>query len=241
MTKSQRLEELAQNFKRIKKEIIDKAEAEYRNPGEMTIVAVSKTFSVDDIEIALEAGIRTFGENYAQEIRDKIKYFEEKKLKPSWHFIGHLQSNKVKYLIPNVKLIHTVDSMSVAEEINHRAAQFSKVQSILVQVNTSGEESKSGIEPEEATRFLKELQKFENITTSGLMTIGTFSDDEKIIRKEFSLLRNLKDEVNKSLGDNKLTELSMGMSHDYLIAIEEGSTILRIGTAIFGSRQYYNQ
>jgi uncharacterized pyridoxal phosphate-containing UPF0001 family protein len=109
-----------------------------------------------------------------------------------------------------------------------------------VQVNTSGEESKSGIEPEDTANFLKELQKFANITTSGLMTIGTFSDDEKIIRKEFSLLRNLKDEVNKSLGMNKLTELSMGMSHDYLIAIEEGSTILRIGTAILGSRLKYD-
>jgi pyridoxal phosphate enzyme (YggS family) len=188
----------------------------------------------------LESGIRTFGENYAQEIRDKIKYFEDKKLQPCWHFIGHLQSNKVKYLIPYAKLIHTVDSLSVAEEINHRAAQFSKVQNILVQVNTSGEESKSGIEPEDTANFLKELQKFANITTSGLMTIGTFSDDEKIIRKEFSLLRNLKDEVNKSLGMNKLTELSMGMSHDYLIAIEEGSTILRIGTAILGSRLKYD-
>jgi hypothetical protein len=238
MTRLERLEELKDNFTRIKKEIIAKAEAEYRNPGEITIIAVSKTFSAEDVEIGLEAGIRTFGENYAQEIRDKIKYFEEKDKKPSWHFIGHLQSNKVKYLIPHVSVIQTVDSISVAEEIDRKANEFSKVQNILVQINTSGEESKSGLEPENAERFVKEIQKYKNIHTIGLMTIGTFSDEEKTIRKEFSMLRELKNELNKSLGVHKLTELSMGMSHDYLIAIEEGATILRIGTAIFGGRSY---
>lgn len=238
MTKQERFEELRSNFNFIKKRIIEKAESEYRNPGELTIVAVSKTFLPEDVEIALEAGIRTFGENYAQEIRDKIKFFEEKSKKPSWHFIGHLQSNKVKYLIPHVHLIHTVDSISLAEEIDRKAEQFSKIQNILVQVNTSGEPSKSGLEPDDSISFVKEIQKFKSLNSIGLMTIGTFSDDEKIIRNEFTLLRNLKDEINRSLGINKLTELSMGMSHDYLIAIEEGATILRIGTAIFGSRSY---
>lgn len=238
MTRIERLEELKLNFNEIKKAVINKAEEEYRNPGELTIVAVSKTFPPEDIEIGLEAGIRTFGENYAQEIRDKIQYFSEKDKKPSWHFIGHLQSNKVKYLIPNVSLIHTVDSITVAEEIDRKASQFDKVQNILIQVNTSGEVSKSGLEPENCLNFLKDIQKFKNINTVGLMTIGTFSDDEKIIRKEFSLLRNLKDNINQSLGEKKLTELSMGMSHDFLIAIEEGATILRIGTAIFGNRNY---
>lgn len=238
MTRLERLEELKLNFNEIKKAVINKAEEEYRNPGELTIVAVSKTFPPEDIEIGLEAGIRTFGENYAQEIRDKIQHFSDKDKKPSWHFIGHLQSNKVKYLIPHVFLIHTVDSITVAEEIDRKASQFDKVQNILIQVNTSGEVSKSGLEPENSLNFLKEIQKLKNINTVGLMTIGTFSDDEKIIRKEFSLLRNLKDNINQSIGEKKLTELSMGMSHDYLIAIEEGATILRIGTAIFGNRNY---
>lgn len=236
MDRQSRLEEIKNNFSRIKKEIIAKAESEYRNPGEITLIAVSKTFTAEDIEIGLEAGIRTFGENYAQEIRDKIKFFEEKDKKPSWHFIGHLQSNKVKYLIPQVKLIHTVDSIPLAAEISRKAAECREVQNILVQINTSGEASKSGLEPEEAENFLKELQSYQNLNTIGLMTIGTFSDNEKIIRSEFTLLRELKNQLNKSLGINSLTELSMGMSHDYLIAIEEGATILRIGTAIFGSR-----
>jgi hypothetical protein len=236
MDRQSRLEEIKNNFSRIKKEIIAKAESEYRNPGEITLIAVSKTFTAEDIEIGLEAGIRTFGENYAQEIRDKIKFFEEKDKKPSWHFIGHLQSNKVKYLIPQVKLIHTVDSIPLAAEISRKAAECREVQNILVQINTSGEASKSGLEPEEAENFLKELQSYQNLNTIGLMTIGTFSDNEKIIRSEFTLLRELKNQLNKSLGINSLTELSMGMSHDYLIAIEEGATILRLGTAIFGSR-----
>ena len=235
-----RSEELRTNFNQVRKEIIGKAESQYRNPGEITIVSVSKTFPTQDIELAMGAGIRTFGENYAQEIKDKIKYFEDKAKQPNWHFIGHLQSNKVKYLFPHVSLIHTVDSLNLAKEIDNRAAQYNKVQNVLLQINTSGEESKHGLEPDLVISFAKEVQKFENINTIGLMTIGTFSDDETIIRKEFTMLRDLKEAINKSMGIIKFTELSMGMSHDYKIAIEEGSTILRIGTAIFGSRQYYN-
>ncbi|OGU59505.1 MAG: YggS family pyridoxal phosphate enzyme [Ignavibacteria bacterium GWF2_33_9] len=235
-----RLEEIKSNFKQVRREIIGKAESEYRNPGEITIVSVSKTFPAEDIALAMQAGIRTFGENYAQEIKDKIKFFESKERQPDWHFIGHLQSNKVKYLFPYVSLIHTVDSINLAKEIDTRAGQYNKIQNILLQVNTSGEESKHGLEPDAVIGFAKEVQKFENINTIGLMTIGTFSDDEVIIRKEFTMLRELKEALNKSMGIIKFTELSMGMSHDYKIAIEEGATILRIGTAVFGQRQYYN-
>lgn len=239
MTTNETLKQaLKENYSKIQNSIINKAEREYRNPGEITLVAVSKTFPAETIKAALEIGIRIFGENYAQEIRDKIQFFNQEAKKPQWHFIGHLQTNKVKYLIPHVKLIHTVDSIELAEEIDKRIAQHNLTQNVLIQVNTSGETSKYGIEPDDAVAFAKELQKYKNIKTIGLMTIGTFSDDELIIRKEFSLLRNLKNEINKNLGVEKFTELSMGMSHDYLIAIEEGSTILRIGTAIFGNRNY---
>ncbi|MEN6294985.1 MAG: YggS family pyridoxal phosphate-dependent enzyme [Chloroherpetonaceae bacterium] len=231
------IKRIRRNYNRIRKEVENEAERRYRNPGEITIVAVSKTFPAETIESAIESGIRSFGENYAQELRDKIKYFETKPNQIDWHFIGHLQTNKVKYLIPHTKLIHTIDSIELAEEVNKRAGQFNIKQNILLQINTSGESSKSGCKPDEAIELAKSFIKLENINLIGLMTIGSFSEDEKIIRNEFTLLRNLKDEINQKLGTSKLTELSMGMSHDYLIAIEEGSTILRIGTAIFGQRE----
>lgn len=226
------------NYTLIRKSIVDYAQSNYRNPGDITIVAVSKTFSPEIIELAYQAGIRSFGENYAQELREKINYFNEKNIKPDWHFIGHLQTNKVKYLIPYVKLIHTVDDLELAKEIDKRAHSAGIIQNVLIQVNTSGEPQKSGISPDGLKNLVEEVIKLPNINLIGLMTIGTFTDDEKISRKEFSLLAKLKNEINNFLGIEKLTELSMGMSHDYLIAIEEGATIVRIGTAIFGNRIY---
>lgn len=226
------------NYTQIRKSIVDYAQSNYRNPGDITIVAVSKTFSPEIIELAYQSGIRSFGENYAQELREKINYFNEKNIKPDWHFIGHLQTNKVKYLIPNVKLIHTVDDLELAKEIDKRAHSAGIIQNVLIQVNTSGEPQKSGVSPDGLKNLVQEVIKLPNINLIGLMTIGTFTDDEKISRKEFSLLAKLKNEINNFLGIEKLTELSMGMSHDYLIAIEEGATIVRIGTAIFGNRNY---
>jgi len=226
------------NFNQIRQRVRNKAEAEYRNHGEIRIVAVSKTFSPEVVKAANDLGIFIFGENYAQELRDKLQFFADKSNRIEWHFIGHLQSNKVKYLMPHIRLIHSVDSVELAEEINKRAISHNKVQNILMQVNTSGEESKSGVEPEKAQNLAKELLQFPNLNLIGLMTIGTFSDDERISRKEFSMLRNLKNELNQTLGIDKLRELSMGMSHDFEIAIEEGATIVRIGTAIFGNRNY---
>lgn len=226
------------NFNQIRQRVQNKAEENYRNPGEILIVAVSKTFPPEAIKAANDLGIFIFGENYAQELREKLQFFADKPNRIEWHFIGHLQTNKVKYLMPYVQLIHSVDSAELAEEINKRAILHNKVQNILMQVNTSGEESKSGVEPEKAANLAKELLKLPNLNLIGLMTIGTFSDDERISRKEFSMLRNLKNELNKKLGIDNLCELSMGMSHDYEIAIEEGATIVRIGTAIFGNRNY---
>ncbi|MPM82658.1 Pyridoxal phosphate homeostasis protein [bioreactor metagenome] len=192
--------------------------------------------------MAIEAGIPLFAENYAQEFRDKnmklIEYYEQNNIqipKFEWHFIGHLQTNKVKYLVPFVTTIHTVDRIGLAEEINKQAAKYSKKIDVLIQINTSGETSKSGIAPDECNEIVKKILMLKNINLLGLMTIGTFSDDEKIIRKEFSILRSTLEDVNYTNGI-ELKELSMGMSHDFEIAIEEKSTMLRIGTAIFGNR-----
>lgn len=229
---------LKDNYSKIRKSVIECAQSNYRNPGDITIVAVSKTFPPETIELAYEAGIRSFGENYAQELRDKIQYFSNSSFKLDWHFVGHLQSNKVKYLIPYVKLIHTVDDEDLATEIDKRARSAGIIQNILIQVNTSGEVQKSGVEPDGLISLVESVMKLKNLNLIGLMTIGTFTNDESISRREFGLLANLKKEVNNHLGEEKLTELSMGMSHDYLIAIEEGATIIRIGTAIFGNRIY---
>ncbi len=231
--------QLKENYTAIRKSVVECAQSHYRNPGDITIVAVSKTFSAEIIELAYQSGIRSFGENYAQELRDKLQYFSNLSIKPDWHFIGHLQSNKVKYLIPFVKLIHTIDDIDLAKEIDKRAASSGILQNILIQVNTSGERQKSGVEPESLKLLTEAILQLKNINLIGLMTIGTFTDDERISRKEFSLLAKLKNETNNFIGNEKLTELSMGMSHDYLIAIEEGATIVRIGTAIFGNRTYF--
>lgn len=209
-----------------------------RKENDAKIIAVSKTHPFELVLEAYNAGIRVFGENYVQEIKDKHQDFESASLEqPEWHFIGHLQSNKVKYISPFVDLIHSCDSFKLAEEIDKRAAQNNRIQKILLQINTSGEYSKSGCEPDEAVFVANNIIKLKNIELLGLMTIGTFTDDESVQRKEFSMLRNKLEVINKSLGLN-LKELSMGMTGDYETAIDEGATMVRIGTALFGPRDY---
>jgi PLP dependent protein len=240
------IETLKNNYNEIEKKIINKANECNRNPTEIKILAVSKTHSSETILNGIQAGIPIFAENYAQEFRDKnrevLDYYKNNNneknieiLNFEWHFIGHLQSNKVKYLVPFVTTIHTVDTVALAKEISLQAEKYSKNINVLLQVNTSEEVSKSGIEPNQCVQLAKEILLLKNIELIGLMTIGTFSENEIIIRKEFSLLRNCLNEINQNCGTN-LKELSMGMSHDYEIAIEEQATMLRIGTAIFGNR-----
>ena len=239
------IETLKNNYNEIEKKIINKANECNRNPTEIKILAVSKTHSSETILNGIQAGIPIFAENYAQEFRDKnrevLDYYKNNNEKNieipnfEWHFIGHLQSNKVKYLVPFVTTIHTVDAVALAKEISMQAEKYSKNINVLLQVNTSEEVSKSGIEPNQCVQLAKEILLLKNIELIGLMTIGTFSENEVVIRKEFSLLRNCLNEINQNCGTN-LKELSMGMSHDYEIAIEEQATMLRIGTAIFGNR-----
>jgi len=225
---------IAENIKRLKDRIEKKCAEVNRNPEDITLVAVSKNFSAIEINDAFKEGIKNFGENKAQELIPKYNQLKDKVI---WHFIGHLQRNKVRFAIEAAEYIHSVDSLLIASEINKRAAKINKIQKVLLQVKTSEEETKYGLTEESEIFDLAEYcQEFPNIDLVGLMTISPFTDDQNLIRKSFSYLRNLKDELNSK--GIKLKELSMGMTSDFEIAIEEGSTILRIGTAIFGERDY---
>ena len=225
---------IAENIKHLNERIAAKCLEFKRNPEEIRLIAVSKFFGIDAINETRRLGIADFGENKAQELRDKYEILGDK---VTWHFIGTLQRNKVKYAVKATSYIHSVDSQILADEVNKEARKLNKVQNILLEVNTSSEESKSGLtEKEEVINLVKHCSSLQNIKLIGLMTIAPFTDDTKIIRKSFADLRNLKDEINQN--GFELKELSMGMTNDYEIAIEEGATMLRIGSAIFGERNY---
>lgn len=203
---------------------------------DVLLVAVTKTHSPDEINEAIDCGITDIGENKVQEILDKYD-----KVKPvRWHMIGHLQTNKVKYIIDKVCLIHSVDSLKLAKEINKRATAHDKVMDILIQVNAAHEESKWGIDPKDTGALINEiLENCPNVRIKGLMSVAPYADDQDEIRPFFAEVKQLYDEYAKI--DHEMIDfeyLSMGMSHDYLTAIEEGSNLVRVGTAIFGARVY---
>jgi len=223
---------IAENIKHLSERITAKCAEFKRNPKEIKLIAVSKFFGLDAINEANRLGITDFGENKAQELRDKYEILGDK---VTWHFIGTLQRNKVKYAVKAAAYIHSIDSSMLADEVNSQAQKVNKVQKILLEVKTSSEDSKSGLTTnEEVLNLVKHCSTLSNIKLIGLMTMAAFTDDESLIRKSFSDLRKLKDEINKNGFD--LSELSMGMTNDYEIAIEEGATMLRIGSAIFGQR-----
>lgn len=225
---------IAENLAEIKEKISTSCKDAGRNPDEIKRIAVSKYFGIDSIKEASKSGQQIFGENKAQELNLK---FEEIGNEVVWHFIGNLQKNKVKYVVKAAEVIHSVDSIDLAEEIDKRAAKLNKVQKILLEVNTSAEDSKSGLISDEDVFELAEYCKTKsNLELLGLMTMAPYTDDMDLIRQSFVRLRKLKEKLNKS-GLN-LTELSMGMTNDFEIAIQEGSTMLRIGSAIFGDRDY---
>ncbi len=203
------------------------------------LVAVSKTKPVELLQIAYDAGTRIFGENKAQEMASK---YEELPKDINWHFIGHLQTNKVKYIAPFVGLVHSVDSLKVLKEINKRAKQNERVINCLLQMHIAEEESKFGLSEEELEELLtsEAFAKMENIQIVGLMGMATNTENETQIRKEFKGLKQLFDRIQSKYDSPKiqLSELSMGMSGDYKIAIEEGSTLIRVGSSIFGARNY---
>ncbi len=226
---------IAKNIQNIKENIEKTCLDIGRNAADVKLIAVSKTFPVERVSEALETGIMDFGENYVQELIEKKNVLEEKNI--YWHFIGHLQSNKVKYIADWIHLIHSVDGERLASEIQKRAEKANRTINVLVEVNTSEEATKFGVKPAKAMELLKLVSQFPNINLKGLMTIGPFTDDKDASRASFRLLKSIFDEANNVLFVKRpMSELSMGMTHDYEIALAEGSTMLRIGTAIFGSR-----
>lgn len=212
-----------------------------RDPKEIYIIAVSKTFPVDAIGSALDYNQLDFGENRVQELLEKETEFRDRII--HWHLIGHLQTNKVKNIVPFVFMVHSVDSLKLAQKIQAEAAKIDRIVKCLVQVNTSGEDQKTGCDPKYALMLVKEISAFENIKVKGLMTIGKMMENEKdsaerdLVRSNFRTLKDLFEEIKShNIPRVDMKYLSMGMTSDYDIAIEEGSNMLRIGSAIFGKR-----
>lgn len=207
-----------------------------RSRNEVTLIAVSKTKPVDMIYEVLNENIKEFGENKVQEICDKTAKI---KIPLHWHMIGHLQRNKVKYIVDKVSMIHSVDSVRLAEQINIEAFKKNIVCPVLIEVNIAQEESKYGFLKEEVLSAIMEISKFENILIKGLMTIAPFVENAEDNRNYFKELRKLCIDINSKNIDNVfMEELSMGMTNDYEVAIEEGATLVRVGTGIFGERNY---
>lgn len=208
-------------------------------PKEIKIVAVSKTHSCETVQHAYNSGLRIFGENKPQEL---VKKYNELPKDIEWHFIGHLQTNKIKYIVPFVSLIHSVDSPRLLAEINKEAAKRNRIIKCLLQLHIAMEETKFGFSVKELQEYLstKEFLAHTFVKIVGLMGIATFTDNTNQIRSEFHTLRTVFDELKKTtfVGNSDFCELSMGMSNDYKIAISEGSTIIRIGSLIFGERNY---
>ncbi|TSA29996.1 MAG: YggS family pyridoxal phosphate-dependent enzyme [Ignavibacteriales bacterium] len=223
---------IAENLNKVEDKIAESCIKCGRNRSEIRLIAVSKTQPVEIIKEVLNTGINNLGENKAQELRDKSELITGDF---NWHFIGHLQTNKVKYVIKAAEFIHAVDSIKLAEEINRKSKEMNKNQKVLLEIKTSDEATKFGLANEkeifEVAQFCKNSS---NLNLVGLMTMAPFTDDESVIRNCFIELRELKEKLNKN--GFAISELSMGMTNDYTIAIEEGATMLRIGTAIFGDR-----
>jgi len=226
--------EIAANIAHIRERIAEVCRNCGRDPNEVRLVAVSKKKPVEDIEAAILAGQTLFGESYVQECAAKI---DSVKTEAEWHFIGGLQSNKVKYLRGKVAMIHSVDRLSLAEEIDRQWGKDDACIDILIQVNLGEEESKSGTTAGEVIELVKQASMLEHVRIKGLMALPPWEPDPEDVRPYFRQLRELSDQVRElNLPNVTMQELSMGMSNDYEVAIEEGSTMIRIGTSIFGER-----
>ena len=205
-----------------------------RDPESIHLVAVSKTISANRVREAIMAGVTTLGENYVQEARNKFNVLGT--FPVSWHFIGHLQSNKAKYAVRLFDLIHSVDTLKLAHELNKQANKVNKIQDILIQINVSKEPSKSGSDIQNAANLIKDIVLLENLSVKGLMAMPPFFNNPEKARPYFTALRVLRDQIQKVFPGVVLNKLSMGMTNDFEVAIEEGATLVRIGTAIFGER-----
>jgi len=227
---------LKEQLLNVESEITKACERSGRNRNEVTLIAVSKTKPVETLREAYDLGVRVFGENKVQELIDKYEVLPND---IKWHMIGHLQRNKVKYIIDKVKCIHSVESLRLAETIEKEASKHDRIIDILVEVNVAGEDSKFGLSPEEVPSFVEEISKFTHLRIKGLMTIAPFVDNPEENRPVFKALKKLSvDIAAKNIDNVSMNVLSMGMTNDYQIAIEEGATMVRVGTGIFGERNY---
>jgi len=226
--------DIQQNVKMVMERIAQAAYKANRNPNDVTVVAVTKTVDVGRIMEAVNAGIHHIGENRVQELLKKHDLIPRDVQR---HLIGTLQTNKVKYIVDKVDLIHSLDRLSLAQELNKRAEAADKVISVLVQVNVSNEATKSGVSQQELEGFIEQLSPFEHLRVKGLMTIAPLSSCQESVRKYFALLRDLYNKIKmKNYPHVEMEYLSMGMTNDFEVAIEEGANMVRIGRAIFGER-----
>ena len=232
------MNEIAQNIAEIKARMAEACKKAGRNPEEVKLLLATKTVSADRIKLALATGETLIGENKVQELRDK--YEELKEVPHTKHFIGHLQTNKIKDILKaEVACIESLDRWDAAEKLQQRLEYEDKTIEVLIQVNTSYEDSKFGLDPSEAVDFVKKVATLDRLKIKGLMTIGLFSAEIEEVRKCFQLLKKIQQEIiAENIPNVEMKELSMGMSGDLETAIEEGSTIIRVGTAIFGKRVY---
>jgi len=228
------MSKIEENLSQLRARIFRACEKVKRNPQDVKIVAVTKNVSVEKIKQAIDCGIEIVGENKVQEAQTKYGQIDKK---VSWHLVGHLQTNKVKKALEIFEMIQSVDSLKLAEEIDKRAKEKNDVLPVLIEVNTSDEATKYGVKPELTEQVIREIRKLENIKIKGLMTMAPLIDDKEKVRQSFRNLRKTYEKMkNLKVPNLELEYLSMGMSSDFEEAIEEGSNMLRIGTAIFGPR-----
>ena len=226
---------IEQNISWLKQEIVNTCTKVGRDPEEVQLIGVTKTIDALRINEAVNKGIRNVGENRVQEIMDKYDKISD----VNWHMIGHLQTNKVKYIIDKVKLIHSLDRINLAIEIDNRAKQQNIEAKVLIQVNVAKEDTKFGIASEEVYGFIESIYNLENIKIQGLMTIAPYVEEPEEIRKYFKELKDIFDKIKlRNYNGVEMKYLSMGMTNDFKIAIEEGSNMIRVGTGIFGERNY---
>ena len=226
---------IAENLARIKTQMVEACLRSGRNPAGVRLIGVTKTVSTDRIREGVLAGISLLGENYVQEAREKREILGD--LDIEWHFIGHLQSNKAKTAVEYFDWIHTLDRLKLARELDRHAQKSGKQIPVLIQVNVGDETTKSGVSPEEASSLFESVLPLDGLMIRGLMTLPPYLEDPEGVRPYFRQLRQILERVrDSSPRPGELTELSMGMSHDFQVAIEEGATLIRVGTALFGER-----
>ena len=227
---------IKENLLRLREKIASICSRIGRSPDEITLIGVTKYSEAPDIKEAVDSGLKDIGENRVQEGQRKFPELDRLGVKATKHLIGHLQTNKVKYVLPLFDLIHSIDSLKLAEEVDKQAQKLNKTADILIQVSTSGEEQKFGIDPQEAARLIDQIVILQNVRVRGLMTMAPLTEDIFVIRQCFKDLRLLRDQIQKNFPESdkiSMKYLSMGMSQDFEIALEEGANMLRIGSAIF--------